>query len=226
MVFLDHCQFEEAKSQLDYYRVKYRLEAAYLSKSTSDRYADLMATLLGKAKLVPAKIISEWLKSALVSSLLEENNMLVDERALIQKNREEMTRASGDHDLTPVIVNLVKADLQTLQKSLEEIEARNVTALRSMLNQKSETLKKQLDLATQNAGLMEVDILLALSNRISQTAHSKSISADEKETASDGKTPKAVWNWGKKVTIHLESEEVWADEMGNFRVPVKDQCRH
>ena len=227
IIFMDHCQYEEAKKQLDYFRVKYRLEHEYFSKFSSDRYSDFISTLNEKTpKKVPAKIMSEWLKSPVITSLLEENNLILDERAKFTEFKTFVVKRVSHKDNMLQGFKKLLEEAKDLQLKLNQIEAKNIIDIRNALNSKVEFLKEQLEQATQDAAFMEVDVLVALSNTISKVNGVNPESSANEDVGSVKKTKKIPeWNWGKTVSGYLENEEIWSDEMGHFKVDVKDQCK-
>jgi hypothetical protein len=220
MLYLENCDYQNAKNQLEYFRVKYRKENAYLLKSGNDYYADFIASLQNKGN-VPPKVLSSWISNLTVLSLIAEDNALVDEKPAALKLQTALGLLK-DAGLKNEVTSLTSS-LVALNRNVDAIGIRNLRQIKTLLARKVQSMKVELDDASENASLMEVDILVGLSQEISMANPNDQSKAPA--PAESKKRVAAKWNWEKRDSTHMDHDEIWADELGSLNAEVENQCK-
>jgi hypothetical protein len=201
IVFLEHCDYSNAKPHLSYFRVKYKNENEYLSRVKLDYYQDFVAALKQKSTVSP-KIVANWVSSPQLMALLDEENLLLDETA-------ETTR-----------LHYVK-----LQAYLQNIQAKNSEQIRTQFSHLIYALRSDLNDAVQNAALIQVDVLLGVSKDMAEAERVRAPSSQKNSVATNSVAQPAKWSWEKKDTSTMENDEIWADEIGNLDVEINNKCK-
>jgi tetratricopeptide (TPR) repeat protein len=183
-------------------------------------------------KLVPEKVISQWLNSIAFIQAQKELNLISDEDITIDQIREKIRSNSPDKNHEDPLKRSLASTNLSLSNGLSQYQT-NLTKTTDSLIQNingelakiNESLIQKWLRAYENSRMIEIEIFTsAKTAKLLKTFNQKpEVTAVKGSLSTDSQLP--VLDWGRYKLSDNEDKEIWEDEIGAIHVDLTNQCK-
>ncbi len=183
-------------------------------------------------KLVPEKVISQWLNSIAFIQAQKELNLVSDEDIATDQIREKIRSESpGKNSEDPLKRSLAGMNinlsngLSQYQTNLNNMTASLIQKINGELSKINESLIEKWLRAYENSRMIEIEIFTSAKTAklLQALSQNTEVTAVKGSLSSDSKLP--VLDWGRYTLSDNENKEIWEDEIGAIQVDLTNQCK-
>lgn len=217
------CQYPAALRVLKNYNARYGEARSILEQAlaSGDFYRQVVGfRSVEKPSMALRLVVMEWIRSPSFLISQSEVNLILNEKAKAEAQREQIQKA----DQTLALGVGGKALLSSLKIFSEKISTRETELVRQVNSELRKTSRQMLSAvnhAEESASLLEADIYRLAGTQIARFPEE---GAEPAKSEATSHPKEKVLSWGRIPAAELDSAEVWQDELGALKALANNEC--